>query len=207
MSRTRASRSIVIGTRIDEGAKATDRVMLDIDRLVASRLLIQANSGAGKSWLIRRLLEQTHGLIQQIVLDVEDEFYTLREHYDYILAGRTGGDCPADVKSAPLLARRLLELNVSAIIGLAELKKPDRAKFVKLFLEALIGAPRELWGPRLVVLDESQLFAPEKGHAESAPAVIDLMTRGRKRGLCGVLATTRISKLDKDAAAEANNKL
>jgi hypothetical protein len=33
------------------------------------------------------------------------------------------------------------------------------------------------------------------------------MTLGRKRGFCGVLATQRISKLHKDAAAECNNKL
>ena len=33
------------------------------------------------------------------------------------------------------------------------------------------------------------------------------MTRGRKRGFCGILATQRISKLHKDAAAEANNKM
>src|SRR5689334_16314253 len=30
-----------------------------------TRLLIQANSGGGKSWLIRRLLEQSHGKVQQ----------------------------------------------------------------------------------------------------------------------------------------------
>lgn len=33
------------------------------------------------------------------------------------------------------------------------------------------------------------------------------MTVGRKRGFCGVLATQRVSKLNKDAAAECNNKL
>ena len=33
------------------------------------------------------------------------------------------------------------------------------------------------------------------------------MAKGRKRSLCGVLATQRLSKLHKDAAAEANNKL
>ncbi len=38
-------------------------------------------------------------------------------------------------------------------------------------------------------------------------AVIDLATRGRKRGYCAVLATQRLSKLHKDAAAECNNKL
>ncbi|KKK41727.1 hypothetical protein LCGC14_2560420, partial [marine sediment metagenome] len=43
--------------------------------------------------------------------------------------------------------------------------------------------------------------------SESASSVIDLQTRGRKRGFCGVLATQRIAKLNKDAAAECNNVL
>ena len=58
-----------------------------------------------------------------------------------------------------------------------------------------------------MVVDEAHLFAPEKGKAASTSAVIDLMTRGRKRGFAGVLATQRLSKLHKDAAAEANSKL
>jgi hypothetical protein len=58
-----------------------------------------------------------------------------------------------------------------------------------------------------VVVDEAHIFCPEKGQAESAGAIIDLCTRGRKRGFCGVLATQRLSKLHKDAAAECNNKL
>lgn len=180
---------------------------LDLNRLIETRCLVQANSGGGKSWALRRILEQTHGKIQQIVIDVEDEFHTLREKYDYILAGSTGGDCPADVRTAPVLARRLLELNVSAIIGIFELKAHDRIRFVRQFLDAMVNAPRELWHPVLVIVDEAHVFCPQHGEAESAGAVIDLMTRGRKRGFCGILATQRISKLHKDAAAEANNKL
>jgi hypothetical protein len=180
---------------------------LNIERLVETRLLIQSNSGGGKSWAMRRILEQTHGKVQQLVIDVEDEFHTLREKFDYVLAGSKGADCPADVKSAALLAHRLLELNVSAIIGIFELKAHDRIRFVRLFLDALVNAPRDLWHPVLVVLDEAHMFCPQHGDAESAGAVIDLMTRGRKRGFCGILATQRISKLHKDAAAEANNKL
>lgn len=182
-------------------------VPIDLERLVETRLLLQANSGGGKSWAIRRILEQTHGCVQQLVLDVEDEFHTLRERYDYVLAGRHGCDCPADVRSAPLLARRLLELGVSAIVGIHELRAHERVRFVRLFLEALVEAPRELWRPALIVVDEAHHFCPQHGEAESAGAVIDLMTRGRKRGFCGILATQRIAKLHKDAAAEANNKL
>ncbi len=198
---TMPKQSPIIGT--SEGRL----VAINVQRLVETRLLLQANSGGGKSWAIRRLLEQTHGLVQHIVIDLEDEFHTLREKFDYVLAGRDGGDIPADLRSAQLLARKLRELQVSAIIGIGELKAEQRPLFVKRFLESLIDSPRQYWGPALVIVDEAHVFCPQNGSAESASAVIDLMTRGRKRGLCGVPATQRISKLHKDAAAEANNKL
>jgi len=187
---------------IDEHGGA---VRIDIPRLAETRMLLTATSGGGKSWALRRILEQTHGRIQQIVIDPEDEFHTLREKYDYVLAGRHGGDCPADVRSAELLARKLLELGVSAIIGIYELQHHDRIRFVRLFLESLVNAPKDIWHPALVVVDEAHIFVPQSGEAESASAVIDLMSRGRKRGFAGLLATQRLSKLHKDAAAEAGN--
>lgn len=186
--------------------KLNKDVSIDLPKLISSRLLIQANSGGGKSYLLRRLLEQSHGKVQQIVIDLEGEFSTLREKYDYILAGKEG-DTPADPKTAGLLAHKLLELNVSAIIDLYELHPNQRKLFVKNFLEAMVNAPKTLWHDCLVVIDEAHIFAPEKGDSEALNAVIGLCTLGRKRGFCAVLATQRLSKLHKDAAAECNNKL
>lgn len=179
--------------------------LINVERLVESKLLVQANSGAGKSWSIRRLAEQTYGKVQQIIIDHDGEYHTLAEQYDYVIA-RKGGDCPADIKSAALLARRLLELGVSAIIDIYELGT-QRAEFVKRFLDSLVNAPRDLWHSCLVILDEAHLYCPEKGSAVSADAVKNLMALGRKRGFSGVLATQRIAKLNKDAAAECNSKL
>lgn len=121
----------------------SNQTSIDLPTLIDTRLLIQANSGGGKSWLIRRLLEQSHGHVQQLVIDLEGEFSTLREKFDYILAGKNG-DTPAEPRSAGLLARRLLELNVSAIIDLYELPQQERKHFVRLFLEALVNAPKHL---------------------------------------------------------------
>lgn len=193
-------KTITLGSSIPGG----HAVHLDVAKLVESRLLVQANSGGGKSWLLRRLLERTHGMVQHLVLDIEGEFHTLREKYDYVLVAKSGGEVVADVRLAGILAHRLLEMGVSAVIDLYELKKPERVRFVKAFLEALVEAPKKLWHPVLVVVDEAHQYCPQNGNVESADAVIDLMTRGRKRGLCGVLATQRLSKLHKDAAAEAN---
>lgn len=184
-----------------------DNVSLDIPRLIETRLLLQANSGAGKSWALRRILEQTHGAVQHLVIDPEGEFASLREKFDYILGARSGGDTATDPRTAKLLAERLLQLGVSAVLDIYELKPHERVRFVRLFLEALVDAPKNLWHPVLVVIDECHVYCPEKGDAESADAVKNLATRGRKRGFCALLATQRLSKLHKDAAAECNNKL
>lgn len=183
---------------------------IDLEKLVDSKLLIQANSGGGKSWAVRRVIEQAFGKTQIIVLDTEGEFSNLREKNDFVLVGK-GADAPAEVRSAELLAKRLLELKVSAIIDLYELLPKDRKHFVKLFLNALINAPKDLWpinhGDCLVILDEAHIYAPEKGESEALDAVASMASLGRKRGLGLILATQRISKLNKDAAAECNNKL
>lgn len=180
---------------------------IDFDRLIGTRMLLQADSGAGKSWAVRRLLEQTHGRAQQLVLDVEGEFHTLRERFDYVLVAGRGGDLAPDPRAAALLARRLLELGASAILDIFELKAHERERFVHLFLDAMVNAPRALWHPVLLVIDEAHVFCPEGGKSECGGAVIDLMTRGRKRGFCGVLATQRLAALNKNAAAQASNKL
>lgn len=186
--------------------KLNNQTEIDLPKLIESKLLVQANSGGGKSWALRRILEQSHGKVQHIILDSEGEFATLREKYDYVLAGK-GGDTPAEPRSAALLARKLLELKVSAIIDLYELHPQERKRFVRLFLESLINAPKDLWHDCIVVIDEAHTYAPEKGQSEAMDAVIGLCALGRKRGFSAILATQRISKLSKDAAAECNNKL
>lgn len=180
---------------------------IDLPVLLETRALVQANSGGGKSRTLRRLLEQTAPLVQQLVIDPEGEFATLREKYDYVIAAPRNADAVATPQTAALLARRLLESGVSAILDIYELKAHERQRFVRLFLESLINAPRSIWHPVLVVIDEAHTFAPQNGSAEALPAVVDLCTRGRKRGQCAVLATQRVSKLHKDAAAELINKL
>lgn len=180
---------------------------IDLPRLLETRMLVQANSGGGKSFTLRRLLEQTARGVQQIVIDPEGEFSTLREQFDYVIAAPSGADVVANPKTAALLARRLLETGVSAIVDIYDLKAAERQAFVAKFLHALVNAPRSLWHPVLIVLDEAHVYCPQAGKAEAAAAVIDVCTRGRKRGLCAVLATQRLSKLHKDAAAEMLNKL
>ncbi len=175
----------VIGESIGDDLRPDVAISCDIARLLRTRLLIQANSGGGKSYLLRRILEQTHGQVQQIIIDPEGEFSTLRERFDYVLAAPTGGDTVAHPRSAELLALKLLELGVSAVLDIFELQHHDRIKFVKLFLNAMINAPKKLWRPVLVIVDEAHIFCPEKDQAESAGAVGFAQKRSQTEHLLG----------------------
>lgn len=178
----------------------------NLEALIETRLLLTANSGAGKSWAIRRLLEQTHGKVQHMVLDIEGDFGSLRERFAYALVG-PDGDCPADPRTAGPLAVKLLELGVSAIADISELTEPERDEFAANFLQGLMAAPKRLWRPLLAIVDEAHKACPEGRNTLSKPHVIDLMTRGRKRAFGAVLATQRVALLANTAIAEANNKL
>jgi hypothetical protein len=181
--------------------------LLDLDRLVGSHLCIQANSGGGKSGAIRKILETSHGRIQHVIIDVEDEFYTLREKFEYLIAGGDNGDCVANVNNSADLATMILKTGYSAIIQINSLPIDQRRLFIEHFLTALIAAPKTLWRPLLVVLDEAQSYCPKVGKVESSEAVVSLMTLGRKRGFTGVLATPRLAMLHNDATGPVNNWL
>jgi hypothetical protein len=198
----------IIGTTVK--SRKVQKVRLDPAALLSTHMAVVASSGGGKSWLVRLILEQTFGLFPHLVIDVEGELKTLREKYDYIIASADDeGDCIAHPRTAKLLARRLLELNASCIIDIYELNPDAKVTFVKEFVSSLVNAPKSLWGQRLVVIDEAHQFVPqnnERGMASRA-AVIDLLSRGRKRGLSTILASQRLSKVSKDALGECRNKL
>lgn len=194
--------------KLGSGVDLKGPVDIDLDELIQSRLLIQANSGGGKSYTGRRFIEQTFGKKQIVVIDPEGEFGNMRTKYDFVYIAKEGGDAVADPRSAALLAKRLMETKANAIIDIYELGS-ERGEFVKNFFNALVNMPKPLWTDCFFPLDEAHKFAPEKGQGESVAlqSVIDMASLGRKRGYCLIPMTQRPAKLSKDVVAECNNKL
>lgn len=181
-------------------------IPIDLSELLESRALILADSGAGKSWLIRKMAEECSGKVQQIIIDPEGDFITLREKYPFALVSKHGGDLPLNIRYAETLAHKILETGLSVIVDLYELKKPERIAFVKIFTDALVEAPKKIRRSCIVYYDEAQMFCPQDKSADSYSSIIDICARGRKRGLCAVLATHRASIMNNDAMAQCKNK-
>lgn len=183
--------------------------MLDIEELLATRLLVQGNSGSGKSHLLRRLLEQSSQWVQQVIIDPEGDFVTLADKYGHVVVDgeRTEGELVG-------IATRVRQHRVSCVLSLEGLDVENQMRAAGWFLNGLFDADRDYWYPVLVVVDEAQMFAPAVGgevsdeaRKLSLGAMTNLMCRGRKRGLAGVIATQRLAKLAKNVAAEASNFL
>lgn len=196
--------------QIDMGAAAGGQpAALDLEELLATRLLVQGNSGSGKSHLLRRLLEQSAPWVQQVVVDPEGDFVTLADRFGHVVV-----DAQRAEPELTRIAGRIRQHRVSVILNLEGLDVEQQMRAAAAFLGGLFDADRDHWYPVLVVVDEAQLFAPaaagdvsDDARKLSLGAMTNLMCRGRKRGLAGVIATQRLAKLAKNVAAEASNFL
>lgn len=197
--------------RIDLGTDGAGApALLDLEELLATRLLVQGNSGSGKSHLLRRLLERSAGLVQQVVIDPEGDFVTLADAFGHVAIEAADYSEPEIAR----IATRIRGHRASVVLSLEGLDVDAQMRCAAVFLSALFDAPRDHWYPALVVVDEAQLFAPavagevsDEARRASLGAMTNLMCRGRKRGLAGVIATQRLAKLAKNVAAEASNFL
>ena len=182
---------------------------LDLEELLATRLLVQGNSGSGKSHLLRRLLEQSAPWVQQCVVDPEGDFVTLADKFGHLVVDATRTE-----SELTRIAGRVRQHRVSVVLNLEGLDVEQQMRAAAAFLGGLFDADRDFWYPMLLVVDEAQLFAPaaagevsDEARKLSLGAMTNLMCRGRKRGLAGVIATQRLAKLAKNVAAEASNFL
>lgn len=195
---------ILLGT-----ASNGDQVGVSLGKLIEGRLLVQGNSGAGKSMLLRRLFEQSFGKIQQLLLDRDGEFSTLAEKFDVAVL------TAADVMriGGHTFALHLREHRYSAVLDLSDATSEQCVSTVADLVTGLVEAPPAHWHPMLVISDETQTLIPRCDPGDVEPetrkrnirAFADMMGRGRKRGLAGVIATSRIAETATPVISKATN--
>ncbi len=183
-------------------------VVVDLDKLLAHKLAVQGNSGSGKSWLLRTLLEQTHGAVQHLVIDPEGEYRTLREVFDDYLILGIEGDLNVTAVSVGGAVKALAPAGANLILDLSDYGEEERDAICAAAVTGLMALKRQAGRHLLVVCDEVQTLAPQSASSgDSLGALTDLALRGRKRGFGLVISTQRLALVNKNLLAMCSNRL
>lgn len=176
------------------------------DSIAATNSLVTGMTRSGKSYKLRTMAEAISPVMPTWVIDPEDEFYSLREKYPFLLFGE-GGEAPLAVQTARLMARKLLGWGVSAVLSLAALREEEQHEWVFQFIDELMNQPRPMWRRAVIIVDEAHLFAPNSGHGKSDAllAARNLARRGLKRGLIPIWATQRLASLSVAVSSSCEN--
>src|SRR5580765_8768293 len=104
----------IVTVRVNMGVDGKgDAINLDLEELLATRLLVQGNSGSGKSHLLRRLLEQSAQWVQQCIIDPEGDFVTLADKFGHVIVD--GERSEAELTG---IANRIRQHRVSCVLTL-----------------------------------------------------------------------------------------
>ena len=133
-------------------------ITIDLEELLATRLLVQGNSGSGKSHLLRRILEECAGLVQQVVIDPEGDFASLADHFGHVVIDGAAYSAP----EIEALAARVRQHRASVVLALDELEVEQQIRCVATMPARPRFRPRHM---RLVIADNvkrrvSSLISP-----------------------------------------------
>ena len=152
--------------RVPLGHHSSGALHLDLDRLLAGRLLIQGSSGAGKSRTLRRIIEEAFDYTTIAIVDPEGEFENLARH----IGATTLRAVELSSEGLTAAAARSRQHRLALHLDLTDLDPDQRIIKAAAFFAGLIGAPREHWANTvLVCIDEGHLLAPHMaGSAQDA---------------------------------------
>jgi hypothetical protein len=200
---------------MSKALRIADGLTLPVD-VVTQTVAIVAKRRAGKSYTMRRIVEQLMNAGQQVVLvDPKGDQWGLRSAADgkgpglpIVILGGERADVPLEVGAGEMVAKLAVEERVSILIDLSLFRKADVARFMTDFLETVYRLKaREVYRtPLMLVIDEADAIAPQKpqpGEERMLGAAEDIVRRGGQRGLGCILVTQRTAVLNKNVLTQA----
>src|SRR3712207_939614 len=139
---------MTVGIDMGQTTAGGQAARLDLEELLATRLLVQGNSGSGKSHLLRRLLEQSAPWVQQVVIDPEGDFVTLAGCHGHLVIDAADHAEPALARAGERARRH----RVSVVLNLEGVEAEAQLRCAAAFLSRPSSPACSTWsatsGPR-----------------------------------------------------------
>ncbi|GLQ38811.1 hypothetical protein GCM10007908_24310 [Rhizobium albus] len=180
-------------------------VAIDFKALVGKHILIAARTGSGKSVAARKLLElaMTAGM-QVFVFDSDGTLASLRDAASngILVAGGEHGDPGVSISGVLKHLTRLFTMRASVVLDISTIDVMEQNDIIARFLDAMMKLPPHLHQPCLIMIDEVQNFAPERGRTKAAAAIVRVAKQGRRKGLSLAGATQRLPDVSRGLTSQ-----
>jgi hypothetical protein len=195
------------------------RIAIDLDLpldVVTQPIAILARRGAGKTYTASVIVEEVIGAkVPVVVLDPTGAWWGLRSSVDgdrpglpVIIFGGDHGDVPLEPTAGKVIADVVIEHPGAYVVDLSSFEsKAAEVRFAAEFLERLYRAKKRETGPLLLVVDEADIFAPQRPipgteSPRTLGATEAIVRRGRIKGLGNLLITQRAAVLNKNVLTQ-----
>ncbi len=185
-------------------------VAIDFHQLIGEHTLVIAQTGQGKSVLLRKVEELALAAGYPImVFDSDGDMSSLTGAAPdgILLLGGEHGEPAISIEQAIHQLPTIVAGRASIIFDIRSFDDDERASVVKLVLAVMMKLPPRLQQPYLIVIDEVQRFAPQRGAAKAASMIINVVKEGRRQGLTVVVASQRIADVAKAVTSQTKNRI
>lgn len=179
---------------------------LEVSDFVGKSVAALGITGSGKTNTAAVLIEEllANGLPLTIV-DIEGEYYGLKEQYDLLIAGRSEhAELEVSPENASALATVSVERGLSVILDLSDYTQDETYAFLVAYFTALWEAASKVKRPYQIVLEEAHEFIPQGASTPLKQIITRIALRGRKRGLGIILMSQRSAKVEKDVLTQTS---
>src|SRR5579859_1398393 len=177
---------------------------LTVHDLIGQRVAVLGISGSGKTNTGAVLVEELLPHLPITIVDVEGEWYGLKERFDLLVAGRSEqAEVPLMAENAAALAEISIKRGISLILDLSEYDQDEMQEILLLYFGALWKQATALKTPYMVVIEEAHEFIPQGVRSPLKTLLTRFALRGRKRGVGVVLSSQRSAKVEKDLLTQA----
>lgn len=178
---------------------------LSIDEVIGQRISVLGISGSGKTNTVATLAEELLTRLSMTIVDVEGEYFGLKEKYHLLVAGRSEhAEVPLFAENAAAIAEMSIRRGISVILDLSEYDQDEMQAILLTYFERLWTLSTSLKSPYEVIIEEAHEFVPQGLRTPLKTILTRFALRGRKRGVGVILASQRSAKVEKDLLTQAN---
>lgn len=186
---------------------------IDADYFAGASTALLGKRGAGKTYTCRAIAEELHDAhVQTVIIDPMGVFWGLRSNADgkkgglpIPVFGGEHGDAPLEHTAGQLMSDLVAEDGLSMVLDLSGFtSRTQERTFMREFADRLYRRNRTLVH---VIVDEADLFAPQKPRREDAPLLVtmeNLVRRGRNKGIGVTMASQRPATINKDVLTQVD---